>query len=230
MPFAENNILEDLLSLVLSQFRKYLPSGILKLKKLGIIQSLKFSILVEKILPISSKLNFTPNSWGCYRLSCIVYKISVSWVTNSYNQFRRRWSRLRFAKSFGRFVTEKVRWERFKETSRQGGEFTYLVILRNAHPRNSPWYSTRNSQRKRKRSLLLPRRLPPPRNPPRCCFPSTFAEGGELKRAAQSLSKGAVAAVGAASCRGSAPSPVHPSMNLLAGTCSLRRLRSSRLE
>jgi len=34
----------------------------------GIFQSLKLRILVEKILPISLKLNFTPNTLGCYVL------------------------------------------------------------------------------------------------------------------------------------------------------------------
>jgi len=37
----------------LSQFKKYNPSGNLKLNNLGISQSLKFGILMESILPIS---------------------------------------------------------------------------------------------------------------------------------------------------------------------------------
>jgi len=42
MPFGnrKKNILEDLLSSVLSQFKKYHPSGNLKFKNLGIFQSL----------------------------------------------------------------------------------------------------------------------------------------------------------------------------------------------
>jgi len=51
---------------VLSQFQKYLPSENLKFNNLGISQSLKLRILMEKILSISLKLNFTPNSLGSY--------------------------------------------------------------------------------------------------------------------------------------------------------------------
>jgi len=58
------NILQDLFSSVLSQFRKYHPSENLKFNNLGIFQSLKLRILMEKILPISLKLNFTPNTLG----------------------------------------------------------------------------------------------------------------------------------------------------------------------
>jgi len=57
---------EDLfLSSVLSQFKKYHPSGNLKFYNLGIFKSLKLRNLVRKILPISLKLNFTPNTSGC---------------------------------------------------------------------------------------------------------------------------------------------------------------------
>jgi len=56
------------LSLVLSAFKKYHPSGNLKFNYLGIFQSSKLRILMEKILSISLKLNFTPNTLGCYRL------------------------------------------------------------------------------------------------------------------------------------------------------------------
>jgi len=52
----------------LSQFKKYHPSGNLKLTILGIFQSLKWRILVEKILPISLNLNFTPNTLGFHGL------------------------------------------------------------------------------------------------------------------------------------------------------------------
>jgi len=49
---------------VLSQFKKYQPSGILKFNNLGIFQSLKLRILAEKILPISFGLNFTLDTLG----------------------------------------------------------------------------------------------------------------------------------------------------------------------
>jgi len=58
--------LEDLFSLVLSQLKKYHSPGILKFNNLGIFQSLKLRISMEKILSISLKLNFTPNALGCY--------------------------------------------------------------------------------------------------------------------------------------------------------------------
>jgi len=38
------------------------PSGNLKLNNLGIFQSLKLRILLENIIPISLKLNFSPNA------------------------------------------------------------------------------------------------------------------------------------------------------------------------
>ena len=47
---------------------KYHPSGNLKINNLGIFQTFELRILVEKILPISLKLNFTPNTRGCYGL------------------------------------------------------------------------------------------------------------------------------------------------------------------
>jgi len=40
----------------------------LKCNNLGIFQSLKFRILMEKILLISLNLNFSPNTLGCYGL------------------------------------------------------------------------------------------------------------------------------------------------------------------
>jgi len=52
----------------LSQFKKYHPSRNLKFHNLGIFQSLELRILQEKILPISLRLNFTPNTLGCYRI------------------------------------------------------------------------------------------------------------------------------------------------------------------
>jgi len=68
-PETENFVLEDNVSSVLSQFKKYHPSGNLKFNNLRIFQSLKFNILTEKILPISPKLNFTLNTLGCYGLT-----------------------------------------------------------------------------------------------------------------------------------------------------------------
>jgi len=53
----------------LSQFKKYHPSGNLKFDYFGIFQSLKLRILKEKIISISLKLNFTPNTLGSYRLN-----------------------------------------------------------------------------------------------------------------------------------------------------------------
>jgi len=50
-------------------FKKYHPSGNLKCINSGISQSLKLRILMEKILSISLKLNFTPNTLGCFGLS-----------------------------------------------------------------------------------------------------------------------------------------------------------------
>jgi len=65
MLFGEKIVLGDLFSSALSQFKKYHPSGNLKFDNLGIFQSLKLRILLGKILPISLKLNFTPNTLGC---------------------------------------------------------------------------------------------------------------------------------------------------------------------
>jgi len=66
MPFGNIIFFEDLFSSVLSRFKTYQPSGNLKFYNLGILKSLKLRILVEKkILPISLKLNFTPNTLGC---------------------------------------------------------------------------------------------------------------------------------------------------------------------
>jgi len=53
----------------LSQFKKYHPPGNLKFNYLGIFQSLKLRILMENILLISHRLNFTQNTLGCYGLS-----------------------------------------------------------------------------------------------------------------------------------------------------------------
>jgi len=52
----KKNILEDLLSSVLIQFKKYYPSGNLKFNNLGIFQSLNLRNLKGKSLRISLKL------------------------------------------------------------------------------------------------------------------------------------------------------------------------------
>ena len=65
----KKNILEDLFSWVLSQFKKYHLSENVKNNNLGIFQSFKFRILMEEILPISLKLNFIRNALGCYGLT-----------------------------------------------------------------------------------------------------------------------------------------------------------------
>jgi len=44
--------------------KKYHPSGNLEFNNLGNFQSLALRLLVEKILPISLKLNFTSDTWA----------------------------------------------------------------------------------------------------------------------------------------------------------------------
>jgi len=62
---TEKFCLDDLFSSVLSQFKKYHSSGNLKFNNLGIFQSSKLRNLMGKILLISLKLNFTPNTLAC---------------------------------------------------------------------------------------------------------------------------------------------------------------------
>jgi len=59
----------SIVTILLSQFKKYQPSGKLKFSNFGIFQSLKLRILMEKILLISLKLNFAPNTLGCHGFS-----------------------------------------------------------------------------------------------------------------------------------------------------------------
>jgi len=66
---TEKFVLEDLFSAVLSKFKKYQPSKNVKFHNLGFFQSLKLCNLMGKILRISLKLNFTPNTLGCYGLN-----------------------------------------------------------------------------------------------------------------------------------------------------------------
>ena len=68
---TEKNILDDILSSILSKLKKYHPSGNLNFNNLGIFQSLKSSNLKGKILRISLKLNFSPNNLSCYGLSLV---------------------------------------------------------------------------------------------------------------------------------------------------------------
>jgi len=64
----KKNILEDFFSSVLPQFDRYPTCGNLKFNNLGISQSLTLRIFMERILLISFKLNFTPNTFGGYGL------------------------------------------------------------------------------------------------------------------------------------------------------------------
>jgi len=65
---TEKITLEDLFSSVLSQFKKYHPSGNLKLNNLGIFQSLKFRILMEKNPCNFSKAEFHSKYFGLFKL------------------------------------------------------------------------------------------------------------------------------------------------------------------
>jgi len=49
-------------------FKKNHLSGNLKFNNLGIFQSLKFRFLMEKIILVSLKLNFNPNTLGFHGL------------------------------------------------------------------------------------------------------------------------------------------------------------------
>jgi len=66
---TEKIILADPFSPVLSKLKKYHASGNLKFNNLGISQSLKLRNLMGNILRISLKLNFIPNTLGCYGLT-----------------------------------------------------------------------------------------------------------------------------------------------------------------
>jgi len=64
MPFGnrKKNILEDLFGSVLSQFKKHPPSGNLKFYIFMHFPKLEIAYLNRKILSISLKLNFAPNT------------------------------------------------------------------------------------------------------------------------------------------------------------------------
>jgi len=70
MPFGNRKkIFQRIFSVRYCQIsKKYHPSGNLKFNYLGIFQSLKLRSLMRKILSISLKLNFTPNTLGCFGL------------------------------------------------------------------------------------------------------------------------------------------------------------------
>ena len=69
MPFGNRNIYfrGSFHSRIVSIKKKH-PSGNLKFNNLDIFQSLKLHYLTRKILQISLKLNFFPNTLGCYGL------------------------------------------------------------------------------------------------------------------------------------------------------------------
>jgi len=70
MPFGNRKKnLEGLFSSALSKLKKRNhPCGNLKYNDFGIFKSLKLRILMKKNLLISLKLNFNPNTLGCYGL------------------------------------------------------------------------------------------------------------------------------------------------------------------
>jgi len=69
MPFGNRKkYFRGFFSSVSLQYKKYHPSGNLIFNLFWHFQSLKLRILMEKILSISLKLNFTPNTSGCYGL------------------------------------------------------------------------------------------------------------------------------------------------------------------
>jgi len=74
---TDKNIFEDLFSSVLSQFKEYHPSQNLKFNNLGIFLSLKLRNLMEKILRISLKLNFTQNTLVCYGFNVNIDRTSA---------------------------------------------------------------------------------------------------------------------------------------------------------
>jgi len=70
MPFSNRIFFkEDLFSSDLSQLKKYHNSRNLQFINLGIFHSFKFRFSKGKVLSISHKLNFTPNTLGCYGLT-----------------------------------------------------------------------------------------------------------------------------------------------------------------
>jgi len=71
----KNLLLEDLFNTLMLQFKKYHSSENLKFANFDIFQSLKFGILLEKILPTYLKLNFTqitPGFKGLMRITDVL--------------------------------------------------------------------------------------------------------------------------------------------------------------
>jgi len=68
----KKNILDDIFSIVTFE-KKYHPSRNLKFHYIGIFQSLKLRVKIEKIHSISPKLNFTPKTLGCYQLKTLFF-------------------------------------------------------------------------------------------------------------------------------------------------------------
>jgi len=92
MPFGnrKKKCFRGFFSVVLSQFKKCRPSGSLKFNNLGIFQRLKLRILMGKIISISPKLNFTPNTLGCYGLILFIltmHKHSMTRATHPVIQY-----------------------------------------------------------------------------------------------------------------------------------------------
>jgi len=102
MPFGNRKIyFEDFFSSVLSQLKMYHSSVNLKFNYLGIFQSLKLRILMGKVLSISLKLNFTPNTLGCYGL---IWGSKVSEERCARNDAPDFWRRVRQRKEKIRFA------------------------------------------------------------------------------------------------------------------------------
>jgi len=67
MPFGNKHIFEDLFSSIFSPFKKYNPSCNLKFNYLGrLFPKLKIVYSRKRIVSLSLKLNFTPNTSGFY--------------------------------------------------------------------------------------------------------------------------------------------------------------------
>jgi len=75
MPFGNRKIyFKGIFQFSIVKFKKYHPSGNVEFNNLGICQSLKLRNLLGKILRISLKLNFTPNTLGCYGLTNTMFQ------------------------------------------------------------------------------------------------------------------------------------------------------------
>jgi len=72
-------ILEDLFSLVLSQFENYYPSENLKFNNLGIFQSLILRILRGKNPSIFSEAKYHSKDLGLLWVKTVGLSIAVSW-------------------------------------------------------------------------------------------------------------------------------------------------------